>query len=103
MTGSPAEIVPVEGAAFSAWEGYITGHNLRLEPNRKIIQSWRTSEFAPEDADSEIEVLLEPHEEGTKLTLKHSKIPDGHTGYRDGWKDYYFEPMKLYFTSELKA
>jgi activator of HSP90 ATPase len=103
MTGSPAEIVPVEGAAFTAWEGYITGRNLKLEPNRRILQSWRTTEFAPEDADSEIEILLEPHEEGTKLTLNHSKVPDGHTSYQDGWQDHYFEPMKLYFSTQLEA
>ncbi|MGP0060320.1 MAG: SRPBCC domain-containing protein [Beijerinckiaceae bacterium] len=104
MTGSPAEVTPIEGAAFTAWDGYITGRNKRLEPHRRIVQSWRTTQFVPEDADSEIDVLLEPHEEGTKLTLTHSNVPDGHTKYRDGgWQDHYFEPMKLYFTSELKA
>jgi activator of HSP90 ATPase len=103
MTGSPAKILPVEGAAFTAWEGYIAGRNLKLEPNRRIVQSWRTTAFNPEDADSEIEILLEPHQEGTLLTLNHSKVPDGHTKYRDGgWQDHYFEPMKLYFVTQLE-
>lgn len=104
MTGSPAEALPVEGAAFTAWDGYISGRNLKLEPGRRIVQSWRTTRFAPSDADSQIDVLLEPHPEGTKLTLVHSNVPDGHTSYRDGgWQDNYFEPMKLYFAGELKS
>jgi len=103
MTGSPAEALPIEGAAFTAWDGYISGRNLKLEPNRRIVQSWRTTRFAPGDPDSQIEVLLEPHREGTKLTLVHSNVPDGHESYREGWRDYYFEPMKLYFVSQLKA
>jgi activator of HSP90 ATPase len=103
MTGSPAEALPTEGAAFTAWDGYIRGRNLKLEPGRRIVQSWRTTQFAPDDADSQIDVLLEPHKEGTKLTLVHSNVPDGHTSYRSGWQDYYFEPMKLFFASQLKS
>jgi activator of HSP90 ATPase len=98
MTGGKARISAREGADFSAWDGYITGKNLKLEPGRRIVQSWRSSEFASQDADSRIEVLLEPVAGGTRITLTHSNVPDGHTSYRDGgWQDYYFAPMKKHF------
>jgi activator of HSP90 ATPase len=99
MTGCrSASGSPLEGAAFMAWDDYITGRNLKLEPGRRIVQSWRTTIFTPADPDSQIDVLLEPVAGGTKVTLRHSNVPDGHTGYQDGgWQDHYFEPMKRYF------
>ena len=49
-----------------------------------------------------VEVLLEPCPEGTRVTLHHTNVPDGHTSYRDGgWQDNYFEPMKA--TSAAQA
>ncbi|HUI18056.1 MAG TPA: SRPBCC domain-containing protein [Alphaproteobacteria bacterium] len=98
--GQPASTSAKEGAEFTAWNGYISGRNLTLEPGRRIRQSWRTTKFAARDADSEIEVLLEPTAGGTRLTLRHSNVPDGHTSYRDGgWQRSYFEPMKAYFAA----
>src|SRR5579862_1689311 len=73
--GQPAEISAEEGAEFSAWDGYITGRNLRLRPDTLIVQSWRTTEFAPSDPDSQIEVLLEPARGGTRITLHHTNVP----------------------------
>lgn len=98
MTGSKARISAKEGAAFTAWDGYISGRNVTLEPGRRIVQSWRTTKFTTADPDSQIEVLLEPVPGGTKLTLHHTNVPDGHTSYRDGgWQKNYFTPMKAYF------
>jgi activator of HSP90 ATPase len=93
-----AEIDPRPGGAFQAWDGYITGTTLELEPGRRIVQSWRTSDFAPDDPDSRIEVLLEPAAEGTLFTLHHTNIPDGQSGYEEGWRDNYFDPMRAFFT-----
>jgi activator of HSP90 ATPase len=98
MTGSAAEAAATEGAPFTAWGGYISGRNLTLEPGRRIVQAWRTTRFTADDPDSRIEVLLEPAGEDTRLTLHHTNVPDGHTGYKDGgWQEHYFEPMKRYF------
>jgi activator of HSP90 ATPase len=99
--GAAADISSREGANFTAWDGYISGKNLKLEPGRRIVQSWRTSEFTDADPDSRIEIVLDETPDGTKLTLHHSNVPDGHTGYRDGgWQDCYFEPMKAFFAGQ---
>ena len=46
-------------------------------------------------------VDLEPTKTGTRLTLSHSGVPDGQTGYeKAGWRDFYFSPMKAYFERE---
>ncbi|HXQ52829.1 MAG TPA: SRPBCC domain-containing protein [Stellaceae bacterium] len=96
--GKAAQASPEPGAAFTAWDGYISGRNLELKPGRRIVQSWRTTRFTAADPDSRIEVLLEPVAGGTCVTLRHSEVPDGHTSYRDGgWQANYFAPMKRYF------
>jgi len=64
---------------------------------RRIVQSWRTTDFGTADQDSRIEVLLEPAGSGTLLTLRHTDIPDGQSGYEQGWRDYYFAPMRAFF------
>jgi len=96
--GKAAQASPVPGARFTAWGGYISGQNLELEPGRRIVQSWRTTRFTPADPDSCIDVTLEPEAGGTRLTLRHSNVPDGHESYRDGgWQENYFALMKRYF------
>jgi uncharacterized protein YndB with AHSA1/START domain len=97
--GKPAETSAELGGSFTAWDGYITGQNLTLEPGRRIVQSWRTTKFTGDDPDSQIELLLEPVAGGTRVTLRHSNVPEGHTSYRDGgWQRSYFEPMVVYFS-----
>ena len=97
MTGSHAEVSSEVGDAFEAWDGYIQGVNMELEPNKRILQHWRTSEFEKSDKDSLLEILLEPDVDGTRVTIKHSDLPDHGMQYQQGWIDSYFIPMKEYF------
>ena len=98
MTGSAAKVTGRVEGKFSAWDGYIFGRTLDLEPDRRIVQAWRTSEFPNEAPDSRLEVLLEGTKAGTKVTLTHSEIPKGQVdSYKQGWEDFYFKPMKEYF------
>ena len=99
MTSGTAQIDPTVGGKFSVWDGYITGTTLELEPQRRIVQSWRTAEFPADAPDSRLELLLEENAEGTRLTLKHGDLPDGQgSAYESGWVSNYFDPMKDYFS-----
>jgi uncharacterized protein YndB with AHSA1/START domain len=51
MTGAKATASDKVGAAFTAWDGYITGRNLELARPKRIVQSWRTSQFEGGDPD----------------------------------------------------
>jgi activator of HSP90 ATPase len=99
MTGGGADCSADVGKPFTAWDGYISGVNLKLTPGREIVQSWRTSEFEDDDADSEVTVRLAAVEGGTEITLIHKDIPEGQPDYEQGWKDHYLEPMREYFGS----
>ncbi len=98
MTGGEAKCNATIGKTFTAWDGYITGKNMELEPNKRIVQLWRTSEFPENAPDSRLEILLEAVKGGTKMTLHHTNIPKGQKQqYKQGWQDHYFTPMKSYF------
>ncbi|MFI5236446.1 MAG: SRPBCC domain-containing protein [Ignavibacteriales bacterium] len=98
FTGSKAHIEPKLGSHFTAWNGYIKGINLILQPYGRIVQSWRTNEFPEGVPDSKVEILFEKHNSGTKLTIVHTQLPGGdEKKYEKGWKEHYFKPMKFYF------
>ena len=103
MTGAKAKASAKVGAGFSAWDGYATGKNLELKPGKRIVQSWRTSDFAAGDPDSRITVTLKPVAGGTKVTLLHTRLPDGRDDFKAGWRDYYFAPMKAYFAKARRG
>jgi len=98
MTGGEAKCSATVGDSFTAWDGYIFGTNRRLKPPKKIVQSWRTTEFPDDAPDSDLELLFENHPDGCELTLTHTNIPDGQPDYEQGWWDHYFTPMKAYFS-----
>jgi uncharacterized protein YndB with AHSA1/START domain len=101
FTADTAEIEPVVGGRHSAFSGYASGQNVALEPHRRIIQSWRSSEFPAGAPDSRVEVTFEDTLGGTLITVLHTGIPSGQSDdYRDAWLKDYFAAMKVYFADE---
>jgi activator of HSP90 ATPase len=71
---------------------------LALDPPRRIVQAWRTTEFPDGAADSRLELTFSPSAGGTRLILRHTEIPEGQgISYAQGWIEHYFEPMQAYF------
>ena len=102
--GAEASVEAWVGGEHTAWDGYIWGKIVVLEPNRRIVQTWRTSEFPEDSEDSQLEVFLEPTASGTRLRLVHTRIPDGQGDmYRGGWDESYFRPMRSYFEAAQPA
>jgi uncharacterized protein YndB with AHSA1/START domain len=98
MTGGPASADGNIGGSFNIMDGYITGTNLSLEPGRRIVQAWRTKDFPDGAPDSRLEIELSSSGAGTLIRLRHTEIPDGQgSDYEDGWRKYYFDPMRKYF------
>src|SRR5262245_48397237 len=78
FTGDAALIDPKVGGKHSTFGGYATGTNVELEPYRRIVQTWRSSEFPDGSPDSRLEVTLEETAGGTLVTMLHTDIPQGH-------------------------
>jgi uncharacterized protein YndB with AHSA1/START domain len=104
MTGAPATTEARIGARHTAWDGYISGEHVELEPARRILQTWRTTEFPESAPDSLLEIVLTEDGDGTRLTLIQNGIPDGQgEKYHEGWQDHYFAPMYAYFAAMRPA
>jgi uncharacterized protein YndB with AHSA1/START domain len=99
MTGSLAQVSDEPGGSFDAWDGYIQGTNLELQPDQRILQSWRTLEFESTDEDSRLEIILTEIPTGTRVTIRHSNLPEHGMQYQQGWVDSYYTPMHEYFKS----
>lgn len=101
FTGAEAEVDARPGGRHSAWDGYIEGTILELDPPGRIVQSWRTAEFPDAAPDSRLELTFEPDGDGTRLTLFHTEIPTGQGArYESGWEEFYFTPMREYFGAD---
>ncbi len=100
MTGGEAQISAIVGEQFTAWDDYINGENLEIEENKRILQTWRTSEFEDHYEDSQLEITFTKMADGTRLTLNHTNLEPGDgEKYSNGWQMHYFEPMKEFYGS----
>ena len=94
LTGSEAHVGRRVGSKFSVYGGDIQGANLELVLDRKIVQSWRYSDW-PEGHYSRVTFLLKEVPNGTHLAFTQTGVPDEfYEDIAQGWKDYYWEPMK---------
>jgi len=94
FTGSEVQLSRKVGAEFSVYGGDIQGVNLELVPDKKIVQSWRYSDW-PEGHYSKATFSLKEVSGGTRLTFTQIGVPEEfYDDIAQGWRDYYWEPMK---------
>ncbi len=99
FTGSPATGSPKVGGMFTAWDGYISGKYIELEKGKKIVHEWKTTEWPQGYPPSIVELTFKRKGTKTELTMVHSKAPaEQAQSYAEGWKEFYWEPLKKYFT-----
>lgn len=99
--GSAVTLAPKVGGAYSSWDGYITGKTLALEPGKTIIQTWRSSDFKEDEADSIL--ILQFRDEGGKgiLDMTHTGLPaHQEKSVAKGWEEYYWKPWKVYLANK---
>jgi uncharacterized protein YndB with AHSA1/START domain len=98
FTGSEAKIGDRVGDESNGWDGHVFGKNLELLPGKKIVQEWTTTEWPKGYPTSRLEITLTKKDGGTELKMFHSKVPvEQREEYAEGWKSYYWEPLKAYF------
>ncbi len=96
--GGEAHIDPVVGGDFDCGDGYVWGKTLELDPGRRLVQSWRTTDFAEDQPDTTLQVTFTDNDEGCTLTLVHNGFPEDQVAdYLHGWNEFYLAPMRIYF------
>ena len=94
--GAVSEISHDPGGALLCFGGMITGRNVELVPDRRIVQAWRVGNW-PEGVYSIVSFDLKAQGPDTLLTLRHAGFPEG-TGehLNSGWHKMYWEPLQKY-------
>jgi activator of HSP90 ATPase len=94
--GAPAEISRDVGGAWSAFGGGISGRNVELVADQRIVQAWRAKDW-PAGVYSIVKVELKPEGSGTRLVLDHDGFPEGAGEHLEaGWHKMYWEPLQKF-------
>ncbi len=92
----PTEISREAGGAFMLYGGYITGRQIELLPNQRIVQAWRTGGWDP-GIYSIARFALAEQGSDTKLVFDHTGFPESLAEHlATGWKINYWEPLAKY-------
>ena len=102
FTGSPAEIDPQVGGAYTLRGGLIRGKTLVMTQFSHIVQTWRAADFPPGSPDAVVDIRLEPTCLGTQLHLTQTGVLDGQASrILQDWADNCFRPLSVYFEEML--
>src|SRR5260370_42509187 len=89
-----AEIGRGAGGAISLFGGYVTGRQLELVPNERIVRAWRAGGWDPGDYSIAKFELVEQGS-GTKIVFDHSGFPKGKAeDLAECWKSNYWWPLE---------
>ena len=96
FTKSKCVISRKKGGKFSAYDGFITGKNLKLVKDKRIEQLWKgKGEGWPKNHFSKVTFALNGNKKNTKLSFTHSGVPSSWASETSkGWNDHYWKPMK---------
>jgi activator of HSP90 ATPase len=92
----PTEISTEAGGAISLFGGYVTGRQIELVPNERIVQVWRAGGWDPGDYSIAKFQLVEQGAV-TKIVFDHTGFPIGKAEHlAAGWKMNYWEPLEKF-------
>ena len=96
FTGAEANISREGGGNFTAYGGALSGTNIELIPDQKIVQFWRAAdENWPDEHYSQVTFTLEGIGGGTRLSFVQTDVPAAcYDSISQGWHDYYWTGMK---------
>lgn len=96
FTGAGAKLEKKVGGRFAHFDGDLSGYVLHLDPGKEIVLAWRSESWA-KGAFSIARFALQPVKGGTRLVFEQFGIPeDDFLAIAQGWKDYYWGPLKEY-------
>ncbi|KAJ1798129.1 Co-chaperone [Coemansia sp. RSA 2599] len=93
-TRAPADIQPKEGTEFKLFNGHIEGKIVKLEPGKRIEQTWRVATW-PKGHYSKVKIDLDQQSSSTRLTLKQTSVPfNEEDATKANWDRYYWNSIK---------
>lgn len=98
ITGSSVIMSNEIGGKFSVFDDYCSGYTIELDTGNKIVQAWNFKEDGwPANHYSVCSFIFKPLPQGCLLTFNQTNIPEHKVeALKEGWKEYYWEPIKNY-------
>jgi len=90
FTGSKCNVERSVRGAFSLYDGYISGRNIQLLADKKIVQSWRGVDW-PNGHWSHVTFDIDSHPTGCQVTLRQTGWPA--SARAEGWQTFYWSKL----------
>lgn len=103
MTGDsrPTAINAKPGGEFTLFAGHITGRQIELVQDQRIVQAWRTADWAP-GWYSIANFELSDDGNATRLDFDHTGFPKGQAEHlAEGWQSHYWQPLAKFLAPQL--
>ncbi|MFH0977790.1 MAG: SRPBCC family protein [Candidatus Woesearchaeota archaeon] len=102
FTGEKAVTSRKVGGKFKAYGKYISGENLEIIKDKRIVQIWRASDW-PRGIYSKVSFEFEKSGKNTKLKFSQEGVPESqYAEIKEGWSDFYWGPMKKFLEKKRK-
>ena len=89
----PAKMDATQGGEFGLWDGDIHGTNTKIVPEKLLEQDWYGHDN-PERC-YKVSYTFTAAGDTTVVHLSQADVPDDEAqDFEDGWRDYYFDPIK---------
>jgi uncharacterized protein YndB with AHSA1/START domain len=93
VTAKPSRISRSVGGAFSLFGGYISGLQVELLRDQRIVQAWRAASWNPGEY-SIASFVLADEGSATRLIFDHRGFPAGAAQHlAAGWHGNYWQPL----------
>jgi len=94
-SGAPATMNSQVGTEFTLFGGNITGKNLEVVPNQKLVQEWTEGSW---ETPSKVIFTLTGNGGETTLELHHEGVPEAdQEKIIGGWKEFYLGQIQKMF------
>jgi activator of HSP90 ATPase len=98
LSGKSGKAASTEGDEFAAFDGNVTGRQVELVPDTRIVQTWRFPRWEP-GQHSLVTFTLAAVDGGTCLAIdQHGEPDDWHEHIAANWPTFYLTPLTEHFT-----
>jgi activator of HSP90 ATPase len=98
----PTSISRDIGGSFTLFGGYVTGQNVEMSPDERLVQVWRAGSWQPGDY-SIVKFVLIANGAETKMVFDHRGFPDAEGSHlAAGWHSHYWEPLSKFLASNQR-
>jgi activator of HSP90 ATPase len=97
-SAKPTAINAEVGGTFTLFGGYVTGRNLEMLPDERLVQAWRAGSWKPGTFSIATFSFVKEGAK-TKLLFDHRGFPDGEgSSLAQGWHAHYWGPLTTFLS-----